>query len=101
MSDMLSRYTPSRSLRYSGTELLTVPKARTKRHGEAAFRVYAPSLWNTLPEDLRMAETVETLTNMDLRHISLIQPIILCYIYLQLHCVTSWYETRHINKVLI
>ena len=60
MSDMLSRYTPSRSLRSSGTELLTVPKARTKRHGEAAFSFYAPSLWNTLPGDLRMAETVET-----------------------------------------
>src|SRR4029434_10014908 len=51
---------PSRSMRSSGTELLTVPKARTKRHGEAAFSFYAPSLWSTLPEDLRMAETVET-----------------------------------------
>ena len=36
--------TPSRSLRSSGTELLTVPKARTKRHGEAAFSFYALSL---------------------------------------------------------
>ena len=27
---------------------------------EAAFSFYAPSLWNTLPGDLRMAETVET-----------------------------------------
>ena len=47
MSDMPSRYTPSRSLRSSGTELLTVPKARAKRHGEAAFSFYAPSLWKT------------------------------------------------------
>src|SRR4029434_4861735 len=60
MSDILSRYTPSRSLRSSGTELLTVPKARTKRYAEAAFSFYAPNLWNTLPEDLGMAETVET-----------------------------------------
>ena len=60
ITDMLSRYTPSRSLRSSSTELLTVPKARTKRHGEAAFSFYAPNLWNTLPEYLRMAETVET-----------------------------------------
>ena len=60
MSDMLSRYTPSRSLRSYGTELFTVPKARKKRHGEAAFSCYAPSLWNTLPEHLRMIETVET-----------------------------------------
>ena len=57
---MLSRYTPSRSLRSPDTELLTVPKARTKTHGEAAFSFYAPSLWNTLPEDLGTAKTVET-----------------------------------------
>ena len=57
---MLSRYTPSTSLRSSGNELLTVPKARTKKHVGAAFSFYAPSLWNTLPEDLRMVETVES-----------------------------------------
>ena len=60
ITDILSRYTPSRSLRSFGTELLTVPKARTKRHGEAAFIFYAPSLWNTLAEYVRVAETVET-----------------------------------------
>src|SRR4029434_6075359 len=60
ITDMLSRYTPSRSLRSSGTELLTVPKARTNRLGKAAFSFYAPSLWNTLPEYLRMPETVDT-----------------------------------------
>ena len=77
MSDMLSRYTPSRSLRSSGTELLTVPKARTKRHGETAFSFYAPI------EMASMAETVETL-NVTLKHTSLIWPIILCDIYLWL-----------------
>ena len=48
MSDMLFNYVPSRSLRYSGTGLLTTPKPRTKRHGEAAFSYYDPSLWNSL-----------------------------------------------------
>src|SRR4029434_5514907 len=50
ITDMFSRYTPSRSLRSFGTDLLTVPKARTKRHGEAAFSFLCPqpfSLWNT------------------------------------------------------
>src|SRR4029434_3956677 len=60
---MLSRYSPSRSLRSSGNEFLTVPKARTKRHGEAAFSFYAPSLWNTLAKYLRMAETLKTCVN--------------------------------------
>ena len=60
ISDMLVRYVPNRPLRSSGTELLTVPKVRTKRHGEAAFSFYAPNIWNALPEYLRKAETVET-----------------------------------------
>ena len=52
-------YVPSRSLRSSGTDLLTIPKPRTKRHGEAAFSYYDPSLWNSLPKNLRGAETVD------------------------------------------
>ena len=57
--DMLVRYTPGRHLRSTNTELLVVPKARTRRYGGTAFCVYAPRLWNTLPESLRMAETLE------------------------------------------
>ena len=49
MSDILVSYVPSRSLSSSGTGLLTIPMPRTKRHGEAAFSYYAPSLWNSLP----------------------------------------------------
>ena len=49
MSDMLFSYVPNMSLRSSGTGLLTTPKPRTKRHGEAAFSYYAPSLWNREP----------------------------------------------------
>ena len=44
MSDMLLSNVPSRSLRSSDTGLLTIPKPRTKRHGEAAFSYYAPGL---------------------------------------------------------
>ena len=56
---MLVRYLPNRPLRSSGTELLIIPKVRTKKHGEAAFSYYAPNLWNTLPEHIRKAETME------------------------------------------
>jgi hypothetical protein len=58
---MLLSYVPSRSLRSSGTGLLTIPKPRTKIHGEAAFNDYALCLWqNThLPENLRGAKTVD------------------------------------------
>jgi hypothetical protein len=56
---MLLSYVPSRSLRSSDTVLLTIPKTRTKRHGEAAFSYYALSLWNSLSEKLRRAQTVD------------------------------------------
>ena len=58
--DMVKRYIPNRPLRSAGTERLLVPQARTKTYGEASFSHYAPKLWNTLPEDLRKASSVDT-----------------------------------------
>uniref|UniRef100_A0A669DF59 Reverse transcriptase domain-containing protein n=1 Tax=Oreochromis niloticus TaxID=8128 RepID=A0A669DF59_ORENI len=57
ISDLLTQYEPSRSLRSSGSGLLSVPRVRT-RHGEAAFSFYALYIWNKLPESLRSAETL-------------------------------------------
>ncbi|XP_054864080.1 uncharacterized protein LOC129348233 [Amphiprion ocellaris] len=59
LSDLLLTYRPSRILRSSGSGLLSIPQARTKTHGEAAFSHYGPRLWNSLPENLRTAETVD------------------------------------------
>ena len=58
ISDMLQNYTPGRVLRSSGTKLLVIPGTRTKKHGKAAFSAYAPSLWNSLPVNLRMSQTL-------------------------------------------
>lgn len=59
LSDLLLSYQPSRILRSSGTGLLIVPSVRTRTHGEAAFNHYGPKLWNSLPEGIRTAETVD------------------------------------------
>ena len=59
LSDLLLSYQPSRTLRSSGTGLLIIPKVRTKTHGEAAFSHYGPHLWNSLPENIRAAESVD------------------------------------------
>ncbi len=61
LSDLLLSYQPSRTLRSSGTGLLTIPRVKTKTHSEAAFSHYGPYLWNSLPENLRAAETVDFL----------------------------------------
>jgi len=55
--DMLEPYKPTQTLRTSGRGLLQVPRGRTKQ-GEAAFKVYAPKIWNSLPEDVRQASTL-------------------------------------------
>jgi hypothetical protein len=59
MSDMILSYLPSWSLRSSGTGLLTIPNPWTKMHGETAFSYYAPSHWNSLPENPRGGKTVD------------------------------------------
>ena len=59
LSDLLLNYEPSRTLRSSDRGLLLIPKIRSKTHGEAAFYYYAPRLWNSLPEDLRAAASVD------------------------------------------
>ena len=58
ISDLLLKYTPSRTLRSSGTNLLVIPESSTKRHRKAAFAAYAPRLWNSLPVNLRMSKTL-------------------------------------------
>uniref|UniRef100_A0A3P9M6K8 Reverse transcriptase domain-containing protein n=1 Tax=Oryzias latipes TaxID=8090 RepID=A0A3P9M6K8_ORYLA len=60
LSDLLVRYEPSRTLRSSGTGLLTIPTVKTKTYGEASFQHYGPRLWNSLPEGLRAAESIDT-----------------------------------------
>lgn len=60
MSDMLSIYTPVRSLRSStATLLLNKPKC-LKAIGERSFTVAGPSMWNSLPDSLRATATLET-----------------------------------------
>ena len=52
ISDMLEPYEPAGTLRTSGRRLLLEPRVRTKQ-AEAAFQLYAPKTWNSLPEDVR------------------------------------------------
>uniref|UniRef100_A0A3B3IPC9 Reverse transcriptase domain-containing protein n=1 Tax=Oryzias latipes TaxID=8090 RepID=A0A3B3IPC9_ORYLA len=54
LTDLLQRLAPSRSLRSSHANLLSLP-CRTKHHnwGDRAFSIAAPTLWNTLPLPLR------------------------------------------------
>eukprot|EP00914_Ancora_sagittata_P004404 GHVO01009544.1.p1 GENE.GHVO01009544.1~~GHVO01009544.1.p1 ORF type:complete len:218 (+),score=1.27 GHVO01009544.1:23-655(+) len=52
ISDMCPPYQPTRTLRSAQQGLLKVPTVK-RRNGQRSFYHYAPSLWNSLPEDFR------------------------------------------------
>ncbi len=58
ISELLSFYSPQRSLSSSVQLLLNVPKSRLKTKGDRSFSVYAPKLWNTLPLTIRASPTL-------------------------------------------
>ena len=59
LSELLTSYQPSRSLRSSGTNLLSVPDIRSEI-GRRSFSYAAPKLWNSLPPDLRSCTCIST-----------------------------------------
>ena len=59
ISDMLTPYTPPRTLRSTNMSLLTVPTTHTK-HGDRAFSCAAPRLWNELPISIKNCPSTST-----------------------------------------
>ena len=60
LTDLLTPYNPRRSLRSAHKNLLEVPKTNLKSFGDRCFASAAPRAWNTLPQDLRCMESVDT-----------------------------------------
>ena len=58
LSDLATIYTPKRSLRSINETKLVVPKSKTVMYGVESFASAAPKLWNSLPNELREAESV-------------------------------------------
>ena len=59
LAEMLTPYEPTRTLRSGSQGLLTVPQSRLKTAGDRCFKVAAPRIWNTLPEDVRNCQELE------------------------------------------
>ena len=60
LSSSLCTYQPSRSLRSSTERLLKIPKTNLKTFGERSFGHIAPTVWNSLPADLRASPSLPT-----------------------------------------
>ena len=56
--DLLTPYTPPRQLRSSSKDLLSIPHFNLKTYGARSFSVAAPTLWNTLPSDIKNSSSV-------------------------------------------
>ena len=57
LSDLLSVYRPTRSLRSESTTMLTVQRTRTVTFGDRPFTKAAATLWNSLPVNIRNSDT--------------------------------------------
>ena len=60
ISELIKPYNPSRSLRSSTLNCLSVPKSNTATYGDRCFSIAAPKLWNSLPSDFRYIENLST-----------------------------------------
>ena len=64
LRELLQAYKPSRSLRSSNKNFLTIPKYNLKSYGLRAFSIYAPTLWNKLPEYIRTINNINFFPNL-------------------------------------
>ena len=59
IADMIVEYTPGRQLRSAGSRLLTVPRHSLERYGRRGFSMTALRLWNDLPNNLHLIDSLE------------------------------------------
>ncbi len=58
LTNLLSRYNPTRSLRSQNSGLLVVPRIAKSTKGGRTFSYLAPKLWNSLPDSVRGSDTL-------------------------------------------
>ena len=58
LAELPDRHHPRRVLRSASAELFSVPFSQTVRHGDRRFSVAVATLWNQLPNSVRMIETL-------------------------------------------
>jgi len=59
LNDLVQTHVPTRALHSSDAPLLVVPRTHTVL-ARRAFSIAAPSIWNSLPADIRLCESIST-----------------------------------------
>ena len=57
LSELLSQYSPTRTLRSGNKQLLQEAKSN-RSWGDGSFAIAAPRLWNELPFNIRTAKSI-------------------------------------------
>ena len=60
VSTLITPYQPRRALRSAGSAQLCVPRHNLERYGRRSFSCAGPVLWNSLPEDMRLADSLDS-----------------------------------------
>lgn len=60
LASLITLYVPRRALRSADRGLLTVPRHNLEHYGRRSFSRAGPTLWNSLPEDLRLTGCMDT-----------------------------------------
>ena len=61
LTELLRIYKPTRQLRSSSdTSILCIPTVRTHSLGQRSFSCAAPTVWNTLPYEIRSSNTISS-----------------------------------------
>ncbi|KAL3044593.1 hypothetical protein OYC64_012977 [Pagothenia borchgrevinki] len=70
LTDLLHHHTPSRCLRSSEANLLSIPtRINHRTWGDRAFSVAAPSVWNSLPQPIRDCTDLTTFKKLTKTHL--------------------------------
>ena len=64
ISQMLKPYSASRDLRSNNKRLLVIPRTRAATYGSRHFAVASATLWNTLPDNIKKAKSLDYFKRM-------------------------------------
>ena len=110
LPDLLSHFSPARTLRSSDKLLLTVPHYNLKSYGARTFSYAAASLWNSLPIELKTSPPLSTFKpNLKTHFFLKYRWILLLFKHLVVHSfkwLTKRFEhvmwiKRYINRLLL
>lgn len=58
--ELLVPYVPTRQLRSSNAQCISIPRTRLRTYGDRAFSKAAPALWNSLPVFIKESQSIST-----------------------------------------